>query len=86
MKEAKKIADVTSGIEAMSSSNQDASVSARRGATVTSPPGTIKAFINSIMCVHDFVVTGVKNDSSTTSNPGVRLTSSFSFHLVYFLG
>ena len=34
------MADVTSGIEAMSNPNQDTSVSARRGATVSSPPGT----------------------------------------------
>ena len=40
VKEAKKMADVTSGIEAMSNPNQDTSVSARRGATVSSPPGT----------------------------------------------
>ena len=40
VKEAKKIADVTSGIEAMSNVNQEASVSARRGVTVSSPPIT----------------------------------------------
>ena len=42
VKEAKKMADVTSGIEAMSNPNQDTSVSARRGATVSSPPGTVE--------------------------------------------
>ena len=40
VKEAKKVADVTSGIEAMSNPNQEVSVSARRGATVSSPPST----------------------------------------------
>jgi len=40
VKEAKKIADVTSGIEAMSNVNQEASVSARRGVAVSSPPIT----------------------------------------------
>ena len=43
VKEAKKMADVTSGIEAMSNSNQDTSVSAQRGATVSSPPTTGKS-------------------------------------------
>ena len=45
VKEAKKIADVTSGIEAMSNPNQEVSVSARRGATLSSPPSTGKVSI-----------------------------------------
>ena len=50
VKEAKKIADVTSGIEAMSNPNQEVSVSARRGATLSTPPSTGKVLIYTLLC------------------------------------
>ena len=45
MKEPKKIADVTSGIETLSNPNQEVSVSAQRGTTLSNPPNTGKVLI-----------------------------------------
>ena len=67
-KETKKIADVTSGIEAMVNTIQDVSVP-QRGATLSSPPSTGKTLRIAInYCVSIYhVVTGGDNNGVANS-------------------